>query len=358
MVSEEILIYRKHGGRIKEIKYDFSVNTNPLGPPPIVYKILKDNLNLIKYYPEEESKSLKLLYGEKHGINPSDIIIGNGASELIFLFISTIKPKRIILPVPSFSEYYIASSTIKRELIMPLYIKQKEKFSPPLGRIIESISPGSLLIIGHPNNPTGMIYNKDEIIEIAERSLSMKGYVMIDEAFADFSEEIYLAENLIEKYPNLFILRSFTKIFSIPGIRLGLGIGNPFIIKKMESRRDPWSVNIFAQLIGEKLLYEEEFIEETKRYITKERNFIYEYLKGIKAIEVFDSHTNFYLLRFPNTSSKEVIKFLMENDIYVRNGSDFIGLQDGFIRIAIKTQDENKLLLNCIKIFLNNLQLG
>ncbi len=355
MATNTSLVYRYHGGRKRNIKYDFSVNVNPLGPPKIVYEVIKKNLDLIRYYPEETSWTLKKIYAKKWKLKPENIIIGNGASELIFLYINMLSPDRIIVPIPSFSEYYIASSLKERELIMPMYIEKGADFLPSIENILAAISPFSLLIIGNPNNPTGTLYQKEELLEIIKHAKEKDAHVFIDESFIDFVDKRYDIYEFINMYTNLFILKSFTKIFSIPGIRFGIGIGSEKIIEQLEERRDPWSVNIFAQHLGGYLIREDKFIEETKKFIHKEREFIYKHLSTNSQLKIYNTYANFYLLKFLKISSKETIDFLLKNDIYVRNASNFIGLSDKFIRVAIKTRRENKLFLRYIKSFIENL---
>lgn len=338
--------YRFHGGRVKSgIKLDFSINTNPLGPPPIVYRLIENNLNLIKYYPEEESLSIKSLYAKKRNIGASNIIFGNGAAELLFLFINTLRPQKIIIPSPSFSEYYIASSCITENIVLPLYILKKDEFILPLDKLNEYIDENTLVIIGNPNNPTGTLFCKHELLELLKFLNKKKSYLLVDEAFMDFvqREESTSLIPHIREYNNLFILRSFTKIFNIPGIRLGMGIGNPDIIGKLEQRRDPWSVNIFAQIIAENLINMEKFIINTKNYIDIERKYLYKILnKNLRkrSVKIFKTCSNFYLLKFP-FSSQIILDFLIKKKIYVRDASNFYGLEDGFIRLAIKKREEN-----------------
>ncbi len=355
MVYNIPIEYRYHGGRKKGIKYDFSVNVNPFGPPEIVHKIMKENIDLIRFYPEEESKYLKKLYANKWGLEPENIIFGNGASELIFLYINTLSPKKIIIPIPSFSEYYIASTLRKREIFMPMYREKKEIFLPPIEKILRAITPDTLIIIGNPNNPTGTLYREEEILTLLEYAKKKDAYLFIDEAFIDFVDNTSSSHRLILLYPNLFLLRSFTKIFTIPGIRLGMGIGNKEILKRLELSRDPWSVNIFSQYIGRYLIEEEEFIKKTKKLLSIEREFIYKNFSLYDQLKIYKTYANFYLLKFLKVSTLEVMNFLLKNNIYVRDVSNFIGLSDRFIRVAIKTRRENELFIKCIKTFIDNL---
>ncbi len=351
---------RFHGGRLKNtIRLDFSVNTNPLGPPFKIYNLIKENLELIKYYPEEESLSLKYLYGQKWNINFDNLIFGNGAAELIFLYLNAIKPKRIVIPMPSFSEYYIAAYSITDDIVLPLYKLKENEFILSLNDVYDNIIENTLVIIGNPNNPTGSLFKIDDLLRLLEYLKKKESYLLVDEAFMDFviKEKNTSLVPWIKKFDNLFIVKSFTKVFSIPGIRLGVGIGPPKTIKNLENKRDPWSVNIFAQVIAKNLINMDKFILKTQKYIIQEQKFLYRLFRdnfNRRNLQIFKTETNFYLVKFP-LSSNTILDFLLKKGIYARDASNFYGLSDGFIRFAIKTREENLELFNELKILLNNL---
>ena len=351
---------RFHGGRLKSlIKLDFSVNTNPLGPPLEIYNLIKENLGLIKYYPEEESLSLKYLYSQKWGVNFDNLIFGNGAVELIFLYLNALKPKKVIIPMPSFSEYYIAAYSITNNIVLPLYRSKEDKFTLSFNDIYDNITKDTLVIIGNPNNPTGALFKIDDLLKLLKYLKEEKSYLLIDEAFMDFviKEKKTSLIPWIKKFDNLFIVRSFTKIFSIPGIRLGAGIGSPETIENLENRRDPWSVNVFAQVIAKNLINMDNFVLKTQKYITQEQKFLHKLFKSNlekRNVQIFKTETNFYLVKFP-LPSNTILDFLFKKEMYARDASNFYGLSDGFIRFAIKKRKENMQLFNELKILLNNL---
>ncbi|MCF8000806.1 MAG: threonine-phosphate decarboxylase CobD [Halanaerobiales bacterium] len=355
---------QKHGGNIENIaeKYnihkeniiDFSVNINFVGPPPDVYSRLKNELESITRYPEVDSKTLKKKLANKYGFEKDNYIIGNGAVELIYILVKVLKPKQSLVYAPTFSEYEKALRTVYSQINYH-YLKRGNKFKLDIEELKADLTDEiDLFFLCNPNNPTGDFISKEEVKQILKHNEKHNIFTIIDEAFVDFLDRNISAISLLKKYDKIFILRSLTKFFAIPGLRLGFGIGKQGIIDKMNGFKDPWNVNILAQKAGEIILNQDEYIKLTKKAIYKEKLFLYQELKKIEKIEVYYPNANYIFIDLKNSgyNSTAVYEKLAKKGILIRNCRNYRGLDDNYIRIAVKSREDNKKLLNRLKSFL------
>lgn len=347
-----------HGGNVWEAhqKYkippeeiiDFSANINPVQIPPIVRKILKRRLNFISRYPDPKCTELKDTLSNSLNIPQENIIIGNGSSELISIFVRTLNPQRGLIPVPTFSEYERALKNINARIkFVP--IKEDNAFRIDPKEIIDRLDGIEILFFCNPNNPTGYLTPKEELLSLLDITERKRIFLILDETFIDLKEE----ESLIREVPKreyLFILRSFSKFFGIPGLRLGYSVGSKKFIKRLEKIREPWTVNVLAQLAGSQILNEFNYIKHSRSYIEKEKGFLFEELLKIKGIKPYPSSANFILVKIeaPVTSTR-VQEELIKHRILVRDCSNFRGLKGSFIRMAIRTRKENLSLIKALK---------
>jgi threonine-phosphate decarboxylase len=349
-----------HGGNVEEIarKYgleeekimDFSANINPLGPPSKAIKALKKNLSKIARYPDPEAIKLREELSKYLKINPENIITGNGAVELIHLISRTLRPKKALIVVPTFSEYEFALKGAGCKVqFFPL--KSRDDFKLDIEELSKSLKNIDLLFLCNPNNPTGQLINKTDLLKIINVAQKRRVFVIIDEVFMDFVED-EKEETLIQeatKRNNLFIIRSLTKFYALPGIRIGYGIGNKRFLKKLKIHKEYWSVNVLAQIAGIAALKDKEYIKKTKRLIPQEREFLYHKLSKIKGLEPYPSVTNFILCRLTDKmNSKKLQKELIQKNILVRDCSSFRSLNNSYIRIAVRTHQENLSLINSL----------
>lgn len=348
---------RKHGGNLREIaqKYnialedivDLSANINPFGPPQKVFEKIKDNLELVKNYPDPDCKELVDAISTYLNIDKNRIVVGNGASEIIFLLMHLFKPKNIFLPAPSFSEYEHASLAIGANINYIRLIDGYERFD--LSEM-DSMQKGDCLFLCNPNNPTGVTYSRDFIIKVLKKAKDKGGYLILDESFVDFIREDITFKSYLDEFSNLVILYSLTKFFSIPGIRLGVALASEQIIDGIKSIKDPWNVNVFAQAIGQDLLNDVEFIENTKRFYENERKYIYDEMKEVKGLKVYKPSANFIFFEITNEYNIfDVQEKLLEYNIIVRDCSNYKFLNEKFFRVAIKTEENNRLFVEAIK---------
>lgn len=350
-----------HGGNLKfysekynipqNLLLDFSANINPFGLDKKIISTLADNIINIKDYPEPDSESLQLIAQEKFNIKKDNFIFGNGATELLFLLLNYLSPKKVFIPAPSFSEYEIASKAAGADVE---YFKLINNFQNLDLSFLKKISQGDVVFICNPNNPTGTFLKKEILDEILTEINKKKAYLFLDESFNDFieDEEWYTYRNQIKKENNLFILYSLTKIYGIPGLRLGMLFGQPSIIETLYSRKDPWNVNIIAQKAGDLLLRNSDYVLETKTYFKIERKRMVEELLKISQIKVYKPSANFIFIEIINGSTvEELQEYLIKEKIMIRNCSNYPELNNKFFRIAIKESLENDFLCLQIKKF-------
>ncbi|KJS80177.1 MAG: hypothetical protein JM58_19025 [Peptococcaceae bacterium BICA1-8] len=356
---------RKHGGNLKEVGelfaidekslLDFSANINPLGPPEVVYDVIKNNLDKISQYPDSRNLELKKVLAEHLKIPFENITLGNGASELIFLITNHLRPQNVWIPVPTFSEYEIAAKSSQANIVrLPLKGENWNYFD--LDKL-NNLTKNDVVFLCNPNNPTGQLYSQQLLNEIFEICLKKEVYLVIDESFLDFLED-FEEISFIKKsrnYNNLIILYSLTKFFAIPGIRLGAMITNCSLINSFEKAKDPWNINIFAQLAGAKALKDKDYIKKTLDFYQIERDFLYNELMKISGLFPLKPSANYILIKLldPNTSTN-IYNALVIQSIIVRNCNSYPLLGEEYIRVAIKKREDNLLLINKLKIIIKS----
>jgi|LSQX01.3.fsa_nt_gb threonine-phosphate decarboxylase len=328
---------------------DFSANINPLGVPEEIKVALLSNMDSLVHYPDPDYTRLRSKLAEYTGIPVESIVAGNGSSEIIFLVLKALKPKSVLIAAPSFSEYERASveAGIK---VRFMELKEEEGFKLNIETLKYEIEAGAeCIFLCNPNNPTSTLASRDEmryIIEIASRSGVT---VIVDEAFIELTlggTENSIA-GFIKEFDNLFVIRAFTKAFAVPGLRLGYGMGNEGLIKKMRLIKQPWSVNSLAACAADFLPVADEYLKRTQSWLRAEQEWLYKSLGTILGLKVFEPQTNFILAKLPdNGMDAEVLKDSMAQcGILIRNASGFRFLGRRFFRIAIRDRHDNEILI-------------
>lgn len=330
---------------------DYSSNMNPLGPPKVVRETLSRYAEHIDRYPDPVTRGLTRLLSERHNIAESSILVGNGAAELIDLVVRARRPQVGAVAVPCFSEYGDAIRKTGAKLYEGL-LDEKDCFRLDERWIEEALkqSKANLFMLGSPNNPTGGLVEP----ALVGKLLVSGATVVVDEAFMDFmpDEESYSLVKEASKNRNLFVVRSMTKFYSIPGIRLGYIIGHPESLEELRRLQVPWSVNSLAQAIGEAVLTEEEFVRDTLDWLQEERPRLTEELEAL-GFYVFPSKSNYLLLRLPERlglTSGELQHELGLKGVLIRDASHFPGLGERHIRVAVKLRDQNDRLVEALRV--------
>jgi len=344
----------KHGGNIYEAakRYglkedeilDFSSNINPLGISKKALKGLRDNLKNIVRYPDSNSLRLREAIGRYHSINPENILVNNGATALIHHIPRVLRPKRVLIPVPTFSEYASACKASGAK-IKYIRLEEADGFRINETEIIKCLDNVQLMFLCNPNNPTGQLLPRKGVLKIAEEAEKKGITVVLDEVFIDYAERESLIKEAVRK-KNLIVLRAFTKFFAMPGLRLGYLSANSALIKRLKEVMGSWPVNNLAQIAGEITLKDRNYIQKSIRYIEKERGHLIKGISEIDGLMPFPSSTNFILIKIKKDRLNVPMLYdiLAKRGILIRDCTNF-GVGDKFFRIAVRKKEENKRLI-------------
>ena len=335
---------------------DFSANINPFGPPQNAMKAIIDNLHTIIHYPDPVHRRLSSRLAEKLGISEEQLVIGNGAAECMALIILALQPKVVGIVYPSFSEYTTLSSTFGAK-IEPCFGTIENNFKPEMSDLNQLIEKVDLVFIGQPNNPTGILYTKEEIRSLAMQARNTNTYLVIDEAFIDFvpSQENFTIIDELHHFPKVIIIRSMTKFYAIPGLRLGYSICSEEVALLLKRKQVTWSVNSLALIAGEACLQESEYEEKTIEFIESERAYLIERLEKEFYFTVLPGTANFLLVRLPASMTANGLQSKMgQEGIMIRSCSMYPGLSEQDFRIAVRTRKENNQFLEVLKKVVKN----
>lgn len=352
-----------HGGNVKEISrnyninykeiIDFSANINPLGMPDSVKKCIIENLDEIEKYPDISYLELRKEIVEYENnrlkddvVSSENIILGNGAAEVIYSIVRGINPEKTIILAPTFSEYEEAVSSISKEVVL-YYLKEDDDFRLTDEILKEINNDINMIFICNPNNPTGSVVSKELLIKILNRAKITDTFVVIDESFLDFMKENFSMISFINKYTNLIIIKSLTKFFALPGLRIGYGLcKNKNLCEKAAKMIPAWNINILADISARTCLKDKKFIKETMDFMEKERNYLYNELKKVNYLKIYKPNVNFIFFRI--NKNIDLKKELLKKNILIRSCSNYHGLDERFFRIAVRTHEENVKILNSI----------
>ena len=325
---------------------DFSANINPLGPPSSIQKHWGDFFQGIGQYPDPQTASLKKKLAEREGIKEKQILVGNGGAEIISLIGRLLAGKRVMIVEPAFSEYEKACQINDCDLS---YFQLGEEWGIDLDALKGKLPCVDAVFLCNPNNPTGLYYKKETIAAILEECKRQNCMLIVDEAFYDFVPEYESLVPYLTEYPQFVLLRSLTKMFAIPGLRLGYAMASTEIVEKLADYQSHWSVNSIAIQAGNLCLEEERYIENTVQFIRSERERLVSFYEKY-GFAVSASKVNFYLLRDPQQSDQyPLFRFLLQNGIVPRHTFNFPGLEGRWLRFAIRTSVENRRLMEVMQ---------
>lgn len=331
---------------------DFSANINPLGMPPSVKNAIIENIDSYSSYPDPLCRSLINVLSRHERVPTDYIVCGNGAADIIHRIAIAIKPKKVLLTAPTFSEYENAVRAVDAEISYH-YLHEENGFILDKNIFNDLLPDVDIFFLCNPNNPTGIPVKKELVLEIATHCRKHNTLLVVDESFIDFmqnSEQFSIVKEL-RNYDNVVVLKAFTKIYAMAGIRLGYGICSRVeITDKLINVGQPWSVSAIAQTGGIAALNEAEFVEQTKALIQTNRDYLIKEL-SLLGLRVFDSHTNYILFKIED---REMFNKLLPYGILIRACGNFIGLDDSYYRIAVKSARDNEYLIQCLKQELRN----
>lgn len=342
-----------HGGEVYShpVQLDFSANINPLGTPRAVQEAVAASLPLLFQYPDPYCRALVQAIARYEGVCTDTILCGNGAADLIFALCGALRPQRALLPVPSFSEYRAALATVGCETEY-YFLKEEEDFALT-GDFLPALEAfgGQLVMLCNPNNPTGQVISPALLHQILEICSRKQLFLFVDECFLDLTEggEALSLKGLLRQYPNVLLLKAFTKSFGMAGLRLGYCLcGNPGLLQSMGAQSQAWNVSTPAQMAGVAALQETEFLSRANAIIRTERPRMAAAL-GKMGLRVIPSKVNYLLFH----SRQALGEPLLSRGIQIRDCSNYPGLGTGWYRTAVKLPDQNRQLLDAIKEILN-----
>ncbi|UJF34476.1 threonine-phosphate decarboxylase CobD [Paenibacillus hexagrammi] len=334
---------------------DFSSNMNPLGPPSAVEQIMLTHWRDIVKYPDPDVRELRSKLSHKYDIPAESILVGNGAAELIDLVVKLLKPSVTGLCRPSFSEYEEAVHQAGGR-IHSIPLQAEHSFILRSEDLISSYDSCDLLFLGHPNNPTGQLIPR----QVIEELVSSGKRVVLDEAFMDFipDEREHSMIKLAAVNKDVFVIRSMTKFYSVPGIRLGFIVAHPDWIRKLKAMQVQWSVNYLAQLIGCAVLDDADYERKSREWLAVEAPWLANELTKL-GLRVTNSDVNFLLFSFPEElrlTVKEVQREMGLKGILIRDASLFEGLHDRYCRVAVRLRADNVQLVSELRGMLSDHQ--
>lgn len=354
----------EHGGNIYAAPppgkawLDFSANINPLGLSPAVKEAMTAHIDAVVHYPDPKGTALREALEKAYGVSSNSLLLGNGAAELFYLYMHTFRPRRVLLPVPSFSEYERAAGAIGAAIDY-CYLSAEGDFSYPWETLRAACGHVDCIIIGNPNNPTGTLASAHELAALTDLAARKGTDILVDESFLDFlpSEEAYSVRELAQETDSLFVIRSLTKFYALPGLRLGFGVTTPLRRSLMEGHKDDWNVNVLAQYAGVAALGDRDYQNESRRLVAAERDRLYAALTHMSGIEVCRPCVNFLLWRLADDIPAEVlIEALRDEGILVRSCANYVGLSPSYIRTAVRSPWDNKSFIQILQEKLTNLR--
>ncbi|ARF17942.1 threonine-phosphate decarboxylase CobD [Sporosarcina ureae] len=314
---------------------DFSENCNPAGPPSSVVKAWPTLISTLNSYPDPDGQPFRSAISGFHQVDEQQVLVGNGAADILSLLAGTYRGKRVLLIDPTFSEYR-ATLEVNDAEVVSLQANETEGFLLPMRQILEALPEADALYICTPNNPTGLLPSKDELLTIVDTAKKSSTDVVLDEAFIDFVDESKSFIPHVANYPNVFIVRSMTKMYAIPGIRLGYLIAHSERIDTLTQRASHWHVNGLAAEIGVLCLQEEAYRQQAISHAQMERVKMTQFLRS-HGCEVLNSSAN-YLVMKPQQEAKKLYQDLLKQGIVLRHSENFRGMDGRWLRIGMKSE--------------------
>jgi threonine-phosphate decarboxylase len=345
---------RGHGGNIYALAeslgcpvdaiIDMSSNVNPLGPPPDLLEHLGRRMDCIRTLPEVDAGAAVRRFAAHLAIPANQVLAGSGTTQLIYALPRALETRLALIVGPTYADYHDGCRQNQVESAYWL-TREGEAFQPDFAAMGDLLAPCDTVYICNPNNPTGVLV-EGEVLRRLSRKFPKKTFV-VDESYLPFVATPERWSLMAERPKNVLVLHSMSKIFRIPGLRIGFMVGDPALIERMQSFSLPWSVNSLALEAIHYLLEPNEgidrFVMDTRRLLNEEKEAMTRRLSAIPGIRLFPSATGFFLVRLPDPHrSQEVCRRLAQKKILVRDCANFTGLSDRFIRISLQTRAMNK----------------
>jgi threonine-phosphate decarboxylase len=344
---------RKYNIPLEQV-LDFSGPINFLGPSPKAVEMVKQQAKLIRFYPDPNPAELRREVAKYvgQGVGEKNIILGNGSIELIYMIAEIFDCYyKAVIPVPSFTEYEKAVLRTHGETI---FVQLPNDFALDNESIKKAVTEDTrLLCICNPHSPSGKLYRKEVLLELLDFCKTKNIILSVDENYIEFAAEgeANTLAGYVKKYPNLFVIRSVTKFYGMPGIRFGYGIAAESLVEDLEVTRQPWSINTLAGFVTLAAFNDGEFIENTRRTIAKEKAEFAKLLTDLGCLRVFPSETNFLLVKIldPKFTSTGLREDMAKQGMLIRDCSTFVGLDDSYFRVTVRKGLDNAKLVDAFR---------
>lgn len=330
---------------------DFSANINPLGMPERVRDMLLDSLSAVLRYPDPGHREFRQALAKRLGLPEAYLLPANGAAEAMALAILGLQPETVGVVYPCFSEYAELSEQFGARVI-GCYGKAENGYKPDHAELYKLFEQADLVFVGSPNNPTGILYEPQELLQMADWAAETGTWLVVDEAFLDFvaEERQFTLASRLESFPWVILMRSMTKMYAIPGLRLGYAIAHPDVIANMRQKQVSWSVNALALLAGELCLMEQEYERKTRSLIAEERAKLLDFVGKELGWQVWSGEANFLLVRSPGElPAAQLQEWLGKKGVLIRNCAMYPGLTAHDVRIAVRGSAENARLMAVLR---------
>jgi threonine-phosphate decarboxylase len=330
---------------------DFSASINALGPPASARKAFIQSYNEVSRYPDPYGEELKQVLAERHGMSPAEVLLGNGSTQLVYLMCAALRPRTALVVDPAFSEYAnalaLGGASVRR-----LSLSAEHAFHFSLPRFLAAWDKDcDIAFLATPNSVTGQLISRTDLEQIAHVALTRKRLVVIDEAFIDFVEDESV-KSMVRENRYLIVLRSLTKYYSLPGLRLGYLLGEARRVAQLTDHQEPWCVNAPALNVAVACLQDKRFSAKTTRWLASERKFLSGQLAALDGFHSISSQTNFLLVKIAHKSADalQLRSFLArKKKILIRACDSFAGIGADYFRIAVRRRGENRRLLAALK---------
>ncbi|MHA6258951.1 threonine-phosphate decarboxylase CobD [Sporosarcina sp. CAU 1771] len=336
--ANPLKVYAKMGIEPPTRIIDFSENVNPAGPPKAVLKMWSELAEKMTMYPDPNAEPFLSAVGHFHSVEKEQVVVGNGAAELLSLLAERYRGKKAIVVHPTFSEY--ETTLVAKDVeIMRVLSKEEDGFKLPVPELLKAMESAAVLYLCTPNNPTGMLPSKEELLQLIQFAEEKGCEIILDEAFIDFVDESLSFIPEIEAYPHVIVVRSMTKMYAIPGLRLGYVVANPHVISGIKALASHWNVNGIAAHIGAVCLNEENYRESAIAQSVSERVKLTAFLKEKNCV-VTDSVVNFISFKLDEgRDSKKLYRDLLARGIVLRHSENFRGMDGRWFRVGMKNRD-------------------
>ena len=341
----------EHGGDLVSARniysgeiLDLSVNLNPMGPPPQVVQAARDALEQVKAYPDPLCRDLRQAIAQRDGVSPEQVFCGNGAAEVIFRLAMALRPKAALLTAPTFSEYEGALTQVGCDCRFHV-LRQEERFDVTENILADIQRPVELVVLCSPNNPTGRLVSEELLLRVLDRCREIGAVLMVDECFLPLVHGGRGMAPYLEDYPELFLLRAFTKTYAIPGLRLGYGLGAPELIQRLLTWGPCWNVSGPAQAAGLACCALPDWPAEGRKLLEEQRPMLAQGLIRL-GCRVIPGAANYLLFRLPGT--EDLKERLLRRGGLVRSCANYRGLGPDWYRVAVRQAADNERFLRIL----------